>query len=225
MRRLIRFIGSVTLVVGVLMIVDVVVTLVWQEPITAVIAMMNRGSVNQRLLSSRTDPLSLRDLQALRHMDASERIAYLARRELRQLRNGEAVGWITIPKIHAHFLVVQGTNESDLAKGPGHYPSTSLPGLDRTVAIAGHRTTFLEPFRHIDQLRPGNQIVLRMPYGRFVYRVQSHRIVLPSAWWITRNHGYDRLVLSACNPVFSAAQRYVIFARLSSSQPSRPARP
>jgi sortase A len=216
MRRSIRFIGSVVIVLGVLMLLDVVVTVVWQEPITAVIAMMNRASIDQRLLSNRTDPLSQTDLRALRGMDGSQRAAYLARRELRQLRSGEAVGWITIPKIHAHFLVVQGTSESDLAEGPGHYPSTSLPGLGRTVAIAGHRTTYLEPFRHIDQLRAGNRIVLRMPYGRFVYIVQGHRIVSPTSWWITRDRGYDRLVLSACNPVFSAAQRYVVFARLAS---------
>ena len=55
-----------------------------------------------------------------------------------------------------------------------------------------------------------------MPYGRFVYTVQYHRIVSPYAWWVTRNVGYDRLVLSACNPLYSAAQRIVVFARLSS---------
>jgi sortase A len=60
---------------------------------------------------------------------------------------------------------------------------------------------------------------MRMPYGRFVYLVQSTRIVAPDAWWVTHNVGYDRLVLSACNPLYSASQRIIVFARLSSVVP------
>ena len=127
------------------------------------------------------------------------------------------MGHISIPRIGASYLVVQGTDAGSLERGPGHYPGTTLPGLGQTVAIAGHRTTYLAPFRHIDALRPGDRIVLRMPYGRFVYVVQFHRIVAPTAWWVTRNVGYERLVLSACNPLYSAAQRIVVFARLRSS--------
>jgi sortase A len=117
-------------------------------------------------------------------------------------------------------LFVQGTNEASLELGPGHYPSTALPGLGKTVAIAGHRTTYLAPFRHLDALRPGDKVLLTMPYGRFTYTVQYTRVVKPNAWWITRNVGYERLVLSACNPLYSAAQRIAVFARLSSATSS-----
>jgi sortase A len=58
-----------------------------------------------------------------------------------------------------------------------------------------------------------------MPYGTFTYVVQSQRIVSPNAWWITRNVGYERLVLSACNPVYSASQRIAVFARLTRVHP------
>ena len=64
-----------------------------------------------------------------------------------------------------------------LEKGPGHYPGDRLPGLGQTVAIAGHRTTYLAPFRHIDSLSPGDRIVLKMPYAQFTYVVQYHKIV------------------------------------------------
>jgi sortase A len=150
---------------------------------------------------------------------AQARAAFLARREDRQLATGDAVGRIVIARIGVSLLVVQGTDEGSLEKGPGHYPSTALPGLGETVAIAGHRTTYLAPFRHIDALRPGDPIVLQMPYGRFVYTVEYHRIVAPTAWWIARDVGYDRLVLSACNPLYSAAQRIAVFARLASFRP------
>jgi len=219
-RRLIRDLSSVLIISGLLLLVDAGVTLLWQEPLTAVIALIKRSQIDTRYLSYRTAPLSRVEQHALSALAGeAQRTAYLARREERELRTGDAVGRITIPRIGTSFLVVQGTDEGSLEKGPGHYPTTSLPGLGQTVAIAGHRTTYLAPFRHIDALTPGDQIVLQMPYGRFVYIVQYHRIVAPTAWWVTRNVGYDRLVLSACNPLFSAAQRIVVFARLTQFKP------
>jgi sortase A len=215
-RRVVRDVSSVLIITGLLLLLDAGVTVLWQEPVTAVVAMIKRGEIDQRLLSPRTNPLSALDRRLLDGLQtAHARVTFLATREAHQLRAGEAVGRIGIPRIGLDEIVVQGTDGASLEKGPGHYPSTSLPGLGRTVAIAGHRTTYLAPFRHIDALRPGDQITLRMPYGRFVYVVQYHRIVSPYAWWVTRNVGYDRLVLSACNPLYSAAQRIVVFARLS----------
>jgi sortase A len=207
---------------GLLALSDAAVTLVWQEPVTAVIGLIERGEINHRWLSRGAVPLSqvpLSQVQRIRTsiVDQRRQIAVLARREQRGLRPGDAAGRITIPSIGASFLFVQGTDAGSLEKGPGHYPSTALPGLRRTVAIAGHRTTFLAPFRHLDALHAGDRIVLTMPYGRFVYVVQFHRVVDPTAWWVTRNVGYDRLVLSACDPLFSAAHRLVVFARLRSA--------
>ena len=149
----------------------------------------------------------------------AQRVAYLARREQHQVTTGDAIGKIMISKIGASFDVIQGTDTSSLEKGPGHYPTTAFPGLGQTVAIAGHRTTYLAPFRHIDALAPGDRIMLRMPYALFTYVVQYHKIVLPTALWVINNVGYDRLVLSACNPLYSAAQRIIVFARLQEIQP------
>jgi sortase A len=229
-RRLIRDISSVLILSGLLLVADAGVTLVWQEPVTAAIGLILRGQVDQRFLSYRTAPLTQIDKHALVTLrNTDQRLAYLARREEHQIRTGQiragdAVGKIDIPKIGADYDIIQGTDTLSLEKGPGHYPSTALPGLGRTVAIAGHRTTYLAPFRHVDALRPGDRIFVRMPYGRFTYIVQYHRIVLPTALWVTHNVGYDRLVLSACNPLYSAAQRIIIFARLAGVTPSRAAR-
>jgi sortase A len=225
MRRLIRDISSVLIISGLLLMVDAGVTLAWQEPVTAVIGTIQRGEIDKRFLSLKTTPLSPVDMHALVSVKTqTDRISYLARREGRQVSTGDAVGRIVIPKIGATYDVVQGTDASSLEKGPGHYPSTSLPGLGQTVAIAGHRTTYLAPFRHIDELKPGDRIVLTMPYGRFTYLVQYHRIVLPTALWVTNNVGYDRLVLSACNPLYSAAQRIIVFAKLAQVEPLGAAR-
>jgi sortase A len=224
-RRLVRDISSVLIISGVLLVADAVVTLVWQEPVTAVIGLIQRSQIDKQYLSFETAPLTAVERHVIVTLPKPvDRVAYLARREEHQVGTGDAIGRITIPKIGAGYDVVQGTDETTLEKGPGHYPDTAFPGLGQTVAIAGHRTTYLAPFRHLDALKPGDRIVVKMPYGLFTYVVQYHRIVLPTALWVTRNVGYERLVLSACNPLYSAAQRIIIFARLKSVTPLGPAR-
>jgi sortase A len=222
MRRLIRDVSSVLIISGLLLVLDAGVTLLWQEPLTALIGTIKQGEINKRYLSFHTAPLSTVEQRALGELKTiNDRVAFLARREQRRVPTGYAIGRIVIHKIGASYDIIEGTDEASLEKGPGHYPDTAYPGLGQTVAIAGHRTTYLAPFRHIDELVPGDRIVLKMPYGLFTYVVQYHRIVLPTALWVTKNVGYERLVLSACNPLYSAAQRIIVFARLQDVRPIR----
>jgi sortase A len=214
--RLIRDVSSVLIISGLLLLIDAGVTVIWQEPVTAVIAVIKRGEINKRYLSSRTQFLTPLDRRTLAGLATRWRISFLARKMENDVPAGAAIGTITIPKISVNNIVVQGTDTASLEKGPGHYPQTALPGLGETVAIAGHRTTYLAPFRNINELTRGDRIVLTMPYARFTYVVQYHRIVLPSDVGVVRNVGYERLVLSACNPLYSAAQRIIVFARLAS---------
>lgn len=224
LRRLIRDISSVLIIAGLLVVLDAVVTLVWQEPVTAVIALVQRSQIDKQFLSYRTAPLTPVQQHTLGGLNLDQRIAYLARQEQHAVITGDAIGTISIPRIGASYDVIQGTDTASLEKGPGHYPETAFPGLGQTVAIAGHRTTYLAPFRHINELHPGDVINVTMPYGKFTYVVQYQQIVKPTAVWITHNVGYERLVLSACNPLYSAAQRIVVFAKLKGApQPLGPA--
>jgi len=86
-------------------------------------------------------------------------------------------------------------------------------GVRFKVGIAGHRTTYGAPFRRIDETERGDEIVVEMPYARFVYRFERSRIVDPSQVDVVRDVERDRLVLTACHPLYSAAERYVVFAR------------
>ncbi len=225
MRRLIRDISSILILSGLLLVLDAGITLLWQEPVTAAIGLVLRGQVDKRYLSFRTDPLSRTDTHALRDIRApDQKIGYLARRERRQIATGDAVGQLDIPAIGHTYNIVQGTDTHSLEQGPGHYPSTALPGMGQTVAIAGHRTTYLAPFRFLNQVVRGDRVVITMPYGRFTYVVQYQQIVKPTQISVIDNVGYDRLVLSACHPLYSAAQRIIVFARLRSVQPLGPAR-
>jgi len=215
MRRALRAISTVLIVAGVLMIADAGITLAWQEPVSALLA-----RIEQNKLSGRLDAIEERGATRVQTRvlaalpNKRRRIAFLAREARRTAQTGDPIGRIAIPRLGADFVVVQGTDSASLRKGPGHYPSSTFPGLPGTVAIAGHRTTYLAPFRDVDQLERGDRVVLTMPYGRFTYAVQRTQIVEPTALWVTRDMGYQRLVLSACHPLYSAAQRIIVFARL-----------
>ena len=138
----------------------------------------------------------------------------------RRLDPGDPVGRLRAAAIGLDEVVVHGTGGGELRNGPGHYPETSLPGARGTVAIAGHRTTYGAPFRDVDDLAEGARIELETPYGRFDYRVERTRIVAPTATWVIRRVAYDRLVLTACHPLYSADERIVVFARLERSHPT-----
>jgi sortase A len=224
MSRRVRLLSTLLIVAGVLMLADVAVTLAWQEPVTALIALVKRGNIDKRYLSYDSMPLSAAQRASLLAMaNVDERVAYLARQDQREVPNGAAIGRLEIPRIGVSYEVVQGTDTSDLELGPAHYADTAFPGLGETVAIAGHRTTYLAPFRNLNLLVRGSRIVLQMPYASFDYVVTSQRVVQPNALWITRNVGYEQLVLSACNPLYSASQRIAVFARLVSTHPSKTA--
>jgi len=224
-RRALRALSTALLVAGALILVDAVLTLAWQEPLTALQTKLRQNRLRDDLRGIEVAGPTRLEARALAGIDDEQRrVAFLARSLLRRTPAGGALGRIDIPTIGANFVVVKGSQPADLRKGPGLYDRSALPGVPGTTAIAGHRTTYLAPFRHIDDLRPGDPIVLHMPYAAFTYRVERTQIVDPDALWILRPVRYDRLVLSACHPLFSAAQRIVVFARLAGEVPGRTAR-
>jgi sortase A len=220
MRRALRACSTVLIVAGALMVADAGATFAWQEPVSALMARLAQNRLAgelEEIERAAPTPVQRRALRSLR--TDRRRIAFLAREARQASDEGDPIGRIEIPAIGAEFVVVQGTDGATLRRGPGHYPDTAFPGLGGTVAIAGHRTTYGAPFRRTDDLEPGDEIVLEMPYGRFAYAVERTRIVPPSALWVTREVGYERLVLSACHPLYSAAERIVVFARLRDVRP------
>ena len=223
MRRGLRSLSTVLIVAGALLLADAAVTLLWQEPLSALYGRVQQGKLEDRLSAIERAPLAAVDQRALSRLDASRRLAFAARALARRSEPGDPLGRIRIPEIGVSEVFVEGTGTAELRKGPGHYPATPLPGQRGTVGIAGHRTTYGAPFHDVDDLRRGDRIELAMPYGRFTYRVERTRIVPPTATEVTDRVGYDRLILSACHPLYSAAQRIVVFARLERAQARGPA--
>ena len=135
---------------------------------------------------------------------------------------GSPVGTIQIPKINLAMTVVEGTDEAQLAMGPGHYPTTPLPGEAGNAAIAGHRTTYLHPFYSLDALVPGDLIFITTLQGTFLYRVLSSQVVLPTDVSVVDPTPTPQLTLTTCNPRYSASQRLVVHALLVASELAHP---
>ncbi len=214
MRSALRAFSTVLIAAGVLLLMDAGLTLAWQEPVSALYARLTQGALGDDLEDLEgAGPTSLEQRVLNSLPDQQRRLAFLGRSLKQRLDGGEAAGRIRIPSIGVKFVVLDGTRDEYLRKGPGFFPETPFPGSGGTTAIAGHRTTYGAPFNEIDQLGPGDAIVVEMPYARFEYRVERKRIVEPDDFWVTQRVGYERLVLSACHPLYSAAQRIVVFAR------------
>lgn len=198
-----------------MVLMDVGLTLAWKEPASSLYGwLQQRDAANELDDLEATNPTAA-DLRALRGIPIGpKRAKILAQRYSKRIRTGHAIGRLKAERLDLSVVVVEGTDTASLQKGPGHYPDTKLPGEGKTIGIAGHRTTYLAPFRHINRFRRGDDVILKMPYANFTYRVEDKRIVDPSEVGVVRNVGHERLVLTACHPLYSAAQRYTIFAKL-----------
>lgn len=135
---------------------------------------------------------------------------------------GEPLGVISIPRIDLKQVIISGVSRADLKKGPGHYPGTPMPGQAGNSAIAGHRTTYGAPFNRIDELIPGDEIVVSTRQGEFTYVVipapgqteQAWFTVKPKQVEVLANMGDNRLTLTACHPKYSAKERIIVQAVL-----------
>ena len=121
---------------------------------------------------------------------------------------------MTIPKLGLETIVLGGTGQGVLKRGPGRYRETPLPGESGNSAIAGHRTIFGRPFRYLDKLDAGDEIVVLTRAGRFVYEVVEVKSVLPTDMSVIGPTDEPFLTLTTCDPVGSAARRLVVKARL-----------
>jgi sortase A len=135
---------------------------------------------------------------------------------------GDGIARIIIPLINIDAIVVElwGLDDvENLKKGPGHIPDTAYPGQPGNMVISGHRTTYGAPFRHIEELTTGSEIILVTAENRYTYEVYAQRIVAPTDLTVLEQDGDPKLTLTACHPWYSAAQRIVVIAKLVSAEP------
>ena len=213
--------GTLLLVIGVGVLAWAGTVYLWKDPFTTAYT-----AYEQRQLASKLDeqfatwkpaPRNVREPTA--HKPLLADVQAEARRYRLASHDGDAIARIKVPRLGINMVVVNGTEVADLRRGPGRHLKSFMPGEQKLVYIAGHRTTYLAPFSHIDELRPGDKIFLELPYASFVYRVTGHRIVDDNDLSVLESRGHEELVLQACHPRFFASHRYLAYAQPVSVTP------
>jgi sortase A len=220
MRRGLRIVGTVLLAAGVGAVAWALTVWVWQDPFTALYT-----KIQQHRLARQYDRFAAGyDAPSLANAplpDVRRVITQEAREYRMTTHRGQPIGRIVIPRLHLNMVLVNGTDHDSLTKGPGRDLRTYMPGESRLVYIAGHRTTYLAPFSHIERLRRGDRVTLRMPYATFVYRITRHRIVRADDLSVLRSPAHELLELQACHPRFFATHRYIAYALPLRVEPRR----
>ena len=218
MRRRVRLLGTLLAVVGALFIVWALVVWQWQDPFTALYTTWKQhqlaGQYAKRAAAFRATVSADGTLSTERRDIAAEAARYRL-----ETHAGEAIGRIVVPRIGVNMVVVDGTDHDSLTKGPGRDLETFMPGENQLIYIAGHRTTYLAPFAHIDLMRKRDEITLKVPYGTFVYRVTGQRIVRADDLSVLRPRTHELLILQACHPRFFATHRFLVYAQLVHVEP------
>jgi sortase A len=214
-RRASRILAVALVTLGILGLAEAALTLLWKEPFSA----LHTSRAQSALAADLSEAQTLADASSNSARNQAELVSYLHRRAKslnRETEAGSALGRLKIEKLDLNFVVAQEASEESLTQGPAHYDETPLPGLrgNWTVGVAGHRTTYEAPFRNIDDLEQGDEVVLEMPYARFTYKVEGTEIVDADDTTIFRPESYDRLALTACHPLYSDAQRIIAYAKL-----------
>jgi sortase A len=222
-RRAARITGTVMIVAGLGSIGWVLLVWQWQDPFTAIYTKYQQhklaSSFAHRFEDYRPPAEARRPAPAkpgaptpVAAEQAWVKAAAAAYR--RALHEGEPVGRLTVPRLGLKAIVVNGTAHDDLTKGPGRELHTYMPGEGELVYVAGHRTTYLAPFAHIDNLRPGDRVTFELPYASFDYEITGHRVVTADNLSVLRSHHKEVLALQACHPRFFASHRYLAYAKL-----------
>jgi sortase A len=217
-RRAMRITGTVLVVAGVLMLIWVVTVWQWQDPFTALYTHWKQHqlarSYDKRFAAYRVSPLGEKSVAVRVRTIERE-----ARRYRVSSHRGQAIGRIRVPRLGLKMILVNGTDHESLIKGPGRDLRTYMPGEGQLIYIAGHRTTYLAPFAHIDSMRRGDLITLQVPYATFRYRVFRKDVVPNNDLEVLRSHGREVVILQACHPRFFATDRYLVYGRLVRIEP------
>jgi sortase A len=191
--------GTFLIVAGIGVLAWVFVVWQWNDPFTSLYTRWEQRELSHDLDALIKDEAARPPVVRARADPAEAAVAVraAARRFHATAEEGAAIGRIIVPRLDLDMVFVNGTDPSTLRKGPGRHPTTFMPGEGGLVYIAGHRTTYLAPFAHIDRLEPGDPIRLEMPYATVVYAVTRHRIVDDEDLSVLRSRGHEEVALQA----------------------------
>ena len=184
MRRFGHILSIALITAGVVVIADAGLTLADKEPLSSIYGSIKQGEAADQLKEIEAVYPSPGRPPGARAMVRDERrkIAILAGRFAAADRRPASRSGGSSPRrwTASTWSSSREPTRRSLQKGPGHYPETPFPGQGGTVGIAGHRTTYLAPFRHIDSMEKGDRIYLEMPYANSPTKCRRPRSSTPA---------------------------------------------
>lgn len=127
---------------------------------------------------------------------------------------GDALGYITIPKIDLYLPIYEGTGADVLTHGVGHLPQTSYPlgGESTHSALSGHRgMAEAELFTNLDKLEIGDKFYLHVLDEVLAYRVDQILTVEPDqVEALEIVEGEDLCTLVTCTPIGINSHRLLV---------------
>lgn len=126
---------------------------------------------------------------------------------------------IQIPAILVEAPLGEGVTLTNLNLGPGHWPGTALPGELGNAVIGAHRVSYTHPFRDVDRLTVGDQVVMTVNAGKFTYTVTGSEVVLPTDLQVLDQTDSYSATLFACTPKGETTHRIVIYLSMEQTPP------
>jgi sortase A len=129
---------------------------------------------------------------------------------------GALLGTISIEKIGVRMPVFYGATDANMAIGAGLIEGTSAIGEVGNAAIAAHRSRkYGRQFNRLDEMEPGDLIVVETAARKYTYRVYKKHIVLPTDISVlNRSRTHAVLTLVTCEPIYPATHRLIVHAVL-----------
>ena len=129
------------------------------------------------------------------------------------------IGNIEIPRLGINETLHDGISLISIDRGPSHWPGTALPGDNGNVVIAGHRVTHSHPFRDINIMQVGDEVIFTYGFTKFVYEMTGNEIVNPDGVYILDQTQEKTATLFACHPPGRATQRFVVHLKFKETRP------
>jgi sortase A len=128
---------------------------------------------------------------------------------------------LEVPALSGDYPIVQGDDWEQLKKGIGQYVGSGRPGEPGNVVLSGHNDVYGEPFRYLDRLKPGDEIIVSTERRAYTYVVSEIRVVDPTDVWVMGPTEHAQITLISCYPYRVNTRRIVVFAMLAEESASR----
>ncbi len=122
---------------------------------------------------------------------------------------------IVIPALNVDWPIVPGDSWDELKQGIGHRIGTVNPGERGNIILSGHNDVYGEPFRDLDKLESGKEVMVYAGSTAYRYIVKSKRVVTPTDLSPLNSSRNPIVTLITCTPYRVDTHRLIVVGELA----------